>query len=40
MTTNNIHFAKDGKTRYVKQDFSWQLFFFGPIVLLHSAANG
>ena len=27
----NIVFAKDGKTRYVKHGFSWQIALFGPL---------
>lgn len=30
----NIHFHKNGQTRFVKHGFSWQLFFFGPLALL------
>lgn len=34
---NNIHFHKNGQTRYVKHGFSWQLSFFGPIAFLMRA---
>ncbi len=31
LNPQNIHFTKDGQTRYVKHGFSWQLALFGPI---------
>ena len=31
MTVNNIVFARNNQTRYVKHGFSWQIFFFGPL---------
>ena len=30
----NIHFHKNGQTRFVKHGFSWQIFCFGPIAFL------
>jgi len=33
-SATNIHFHKNGQTRFVKHGFSWQLFFFGPLALL------
>ena len=30
----NIHFHKNGQTRFVKHGFSWQLCFFGPLAFL------
>ena len=34
MTTNNIVFAKNNQTRYVKHGWSWQIALFGPLALL------
>lgn len=36
-STSNIHFHKNGQTRFVKHGFSWQLCFFGPIAFLMRA---
>ena len=36
-STTNIHFKKNGQTRYVKHGFSWQLALFGPLAFLMRA---
>ncbi|TPG23463.1 hypothetical protein [Variovorax guangxiensis] len=34
MSVNNIVFAKNNRTRFVKHGWSWQIALFGPIALL------